>query len=164
MKGAIMVQLNPMIDQEYEDFMVISMKDQAEGQVQDGEWSAEEAQGNIEKLQSEFLPNELATPNHFFFMIMEPASGSNVGGLWYLMVEEAGKRQFLVLDIQIYDDYRRNGYGSQAFQTMEEKGREMGVTKISLHVFKHNHSARAMYEKLGYFGFLGSDTNMFKDL
>ena len=159
-----MVQLNPMTEQEYEEFMVLSMKDQAEGQVQDGEWSAEKAQGNIEKLRSEFLPGEMTTPNHFFFTIVELASGSNVGGLWYLMVKEAGKRQFYVLDIQIYDGYRRNGYGSQAFQAMEEKGREMGITKINLHVFKQNHSARAMYEKLGYVGFAGSDTNMYKDL
>ena len=159
-----MVQLNPMTEQEYEDFMVISMKDQADGHVQDGEWSAEQAQENIEKLRSEFLPNDLDTPNHFFFTIMESASGVKVGGLWYLMMEEAGKRQFLVLDIQIYDGYRRNGYGSQAFQMMEEKGKEMGVSIISLHVFRQNYSARAMYEKLGYVGFPGSDSNMYKDL
>jgi polar amino acid transport system substrate-binding protein len=35
---------------------------------------------------------------------------------------------------------------------MEKNALEMGITKIGLHVFKHNVSARAMYEKLGYEG------------
>jgi ribosomal protein S18 acetylase RimI-like enzyme len=39
--------------------------------------------------------------------------------------------------------------------------REMGITTIALHVFKHNHPARAMYEKLGY---VGTDTMMSKEL
>jgi ribosomal protein S18 acetylase RimI-like enzyme len=81
-----------------------------------------------------------------------------------MVAEEEGKRQVFVLDIQIYEAYRRQGYGSQAFLAMEEKAKELGISTISLHVFKHNHSARAMYEKLGYLGISGSETYMSKEL
>jgi len=153
-----------MNEQEFEAFMVISMKDQAEGQVQAGEWKAEEAQGNIGKLREQFLPDGLDTADHSFFTIEAPGTGAKVGGLWYMLVEEEGKRQVFVLDIQIYETYRRHGYGSQAFLVMEEKAKELGISKISLHVFKHNGSARAMYEKLGYQGISGSETYLSKVL
>ena len=158
------MRLVPMTEQAFEDFMVISMKDQADGQVQAGEWKAEEAQGNIEKLRGQFLPDGLATANHSFFTIEEPSTGAKVGGLWYMVVEEDRKRQVFVVDIQIYEAYRRHGYGSQAFLAMEEKTKALGISTISLHVFKHNHSARAMYEKLGYQGISGSETYLSKEL
>ena len=115
----------------------------------------------MEMLRSQFLPAGLATPNHFFFTVEEADTRARVGGLWYMVEERSGVRRFFVVDIQIYDAYRRRGYGSQAFKAMEEKAREMGITIISLHVFKHNHPARGMYEKLGY---VGTDTMMSKDL
>lgn len=147
-----MIHLVSMTAEEFEAFMVISMKDQAQGQVQAGAWRPEEADKNIEMLRGQFLPAGLATPDHFFFTVKEASTGATVGGLWYMLIEEEGKRQFFVLDIQIDPAYRRQGYGSQAFQAMEDNAQEMGVGTIALHVFEHNHPARAMYEKLGYTG------------
>jgi GNAT superfamily N-acetyltransferase len=156
-----MVRLVPMTEEEFEDFMVISMRDQAQGQVQAGAWRAEEADRNIRLLRSQFLPAGLATPSHFFYSVEEVAKNAKVGGLWFLVEEEEGKLQLFVVDIQIYDAYRRHGYGSQAFKAMEGKAREMGILTVSLHVFGHNTPARAMYEKLGY---VGRDTTMSKQL
>jgi GNAT superfamily N-acetyltransferase len=147
-----MVHLAPMTPEEFEEFMVISMREQAQGHVQAGAWRPEEADRNIEMLRSQVLPAGLATPNHLFFTVKEASTGASVGGLWYMLAEEEGVRQFFVLDIQIAPAHRRQGYGSQAFQAMEDKAREMGVGTIALHVFEHNHPARAMYEKLGYSG------------
>jgi RimJ/RimL family protein N-acetyltransferase len=147
-----MVQLIPMTEKVFEAFMALSMKDQAQGQVQAGVWRAEDAAGNMERLRSQFLPNGLTTPNHYFFTIEDTGTGTKVGALWYTVEDEEGKRQFFVMDIQIDNAYRRQGYGSQAFKAMEEQAREMGIGTIALHVFEHNRAARAMYEKLGYVG------------
>ena len=147
-----MVQLIPMTEEEFEAFMELSMKDQAQGQVQAGTWRAEDAAANMERLRSQFLPNGLTTPNHYFFTIEEAGTGLKVGALWYTIEDEEGKRQFFVMDIQIDDVYRRQGYGTRAFKAMEAKAREMGISTIALHVFEHNRAARAMYDKLGYTG------------
>ena len=66
-----------------------------------------------------------------------------------------------MVDIQIYEAYRRRGYGEQAFKAKEDKAQAIGVTTIALHLFADNHPARAMYQKLGY---AGTDTAMAKDI
>lgn len=156
-----MIQLVPMNEDQYEAFMELSAPDQMQGHVREGRWRAEEAEANMARLIEQFLPEGLATPNHFFFAIEEEDSGTNTGGLWYMLAEEDGVRQFFVVDIQIYEAYRRRGYGEQAFKAMEDKAREMSVTTIALHLFADNHPARAMYQKLGY---AGTDTAMAKDI
>jgi RimJ/RimL family protein N-acetyltransferase len=147
-----MVRLVPMTPEEFEAFMVISMRDQAQGQVQAGAWLPEESGENIHRLRSQFLPGGLATPGQCFFIVQEASTGIKVGGLWYLVQEEEGRRELFVVDIQIGPAYRRRGYASAAFKAMEEQVREAGIDTISLHVFEHNRPARAMYEKLGYTG------------
>jgi len=156
-----MIQLVPMSKTLYDAFMELSARDQMQGHVRDGRWRADEAEANMARLVEQFLPEGLATPNHFFYTIEEEGSGKNAGGLWYMLTEEEGTRQFFVVDIQIYEEYRRRGYGAQAFREMEDKAREMGVATIALHLFADNHPARAMYRKLGY---AGTDTAMAKDV
>jgi GNAT superfamily N-acetyltransferase len=156
-----MICLVRMNEAQYQTFMELSMRDQWEGHVREGRWRADEAEANMARLVAQFLPQGLATPGHFFWTIEDRDAGAQVGGLWVALAEEAGARQFFVMDIQIYEPYRRRGYGTQAFRAMEDMAREMGVTAIALHVFAGNHPARAMYRKLGY---AGTDIAMAKEL
>ena len=154
-----MIQLIPMTEADYADFMSVSMSCFAQDQVTAGEWQAEDAQQNIEKLREKVLPNGLATPGQTFFTTQD--AETVVGGLWYTFEEQNGERQLFVMDIEIYPEYRRHGYASQAFLAMEAQARELGIGTIAFHVFKHNHPARAMYKKLGY---LGEEAMMWKKL
>jgi GNAT superfamily N-acetyltransferase len=154
-----MIHLVPMTDAQYDGFMELSARDQMEGHVREGRWHADEAEANMDRLVAQFLPQGLATPGHTFWVIQEEGSGAQVGALWVALAEEAGTRQFFVMDIQIYEQYRRRGYGTAAFRVMEEKARELGVSTIALHVFADNLPARAMYGTLGY---AGTDTEMAK--
>jgi GNAT superfamily N-acetyltransferase len=154
-----MINLVPMNQGQYEALIELSERDQIEGHVRDGSWRPEEAEANMARLKAQFLPQGLATPNHYFWAVVDAVSGVEVGGLWVALAEEDGQRQFFVFEIQVYEPYRRRGYGTQTFLAMEDKAREMGVTSISLHVFADNHPARAMYRKLGY---TGTDTQMVK--
>jgi GNAT superfamily N-acetyltransferase len=154
-----MINLVPMNQEQYEALMNLSERDQIEGHVREGRWRAEEAEANMARLKEQFLPQGLATPNHFFWAIVDADSRAEVGGLWVALAEEDGERQFWVFEIQVYEPYRRRGYGTQAFLAMEEKAREMGVSFVGLHVFADNQPARALYQKLGY---TGTDTQMAK--
>jgi GNAT superfamily N-acetyltransferase len=150
-----------MNEEQYEAFSEISARDQMEGHVREGRWKPEEAEANMAQLAAQFLPQGLETPNHSFFAIEEAETGALAGGLWYMLVAEGEARQFFVLDIQIYEPYRRRGYGMRAFEMMEEHAREQDVSTIALHLFADNHPARAMYRKLGY---AGTDTSMAKQI
>ena len=156
-----MIQLVPMTEEQYEAFAEISARDQMEGHVREGRWRAEEAEAKMAELTAQFLPEGLATPGHFFCAIEEEDTGALAGGLWYMLAGGEGTRQFFVVDIQIYEAYRRRGYATQAFRAMEDQAREMGVTTIALHLFADNHPARAMYRKLGY---KGTNTSMAKQI
>lgn len=147
-----MLHLTQMRATEYEPFMTLSMKDQAEGQVQAGQWKAEEAEANMLMLRDQFLPEGLETPGHFFYTLETDGVKEKVGSLWFMLDEHEGEKAIFVLDIQIDPKHRRKGYATEAFLLMEDKAREMGIPAITLHVFSHNTSARAMYEKLGYTG------------
>jgi len=149
-----------MTQAEYEPFMVISIKDQKEGQVLAGEWTAQEADEEMNKLMAQFLPQGLQTPGHFFFSLETTGIQEKVGGLWYTIIDQGGKKMFYVMDIQIYPEFRRKGYAQQAFLQMETQALDMGIDMIALHVFKQNVNAKAMYEKLGYVG----DNDMVKIL
>jgi len=55
-----------------------------------------------------------------------------------------------VYEIEIGTDHRRKGYASEAFGLLEHHAAAKGATGIQLHVFGHNHAARALYERLGF--------------
>ena len=155
-----MTQLIPMSPAAFETFMDISMLDHAQGQVEAGFWHPEEADDNMQKLRDQFLPQGQETPNHHFFTVQN-SEDELVGGLWYMLAERDGKRLVFIVDIQIYAQFRRRGYGSQAFRLLEDRVRDLGITTIALNVFEHKRGARAMYEKLGY---IGEGENMVKEL
>ena len=147
-----MIQLVPMTEDDFVVFMKISMPNHIQDMVRAGEWRAENAEENMQKLLSQVLPGGLVTPNHSFFRIEDVEVNRQVGGLWYVLTKAGEDVGIFVLDIQIDPNYRRRGYGTQAFLAMEEQARGLGAGAITLNVFKHNTAARAMYEKLGYLG------------
>ncbi len=55
-----------------------------------------------------------------------------------------------VYDFSIDEEFRRRGYGKQALLVLEAKVKELGIDKIALHVFAHNHVAKASYEDAGF--------------
>lgn len=141
-----MIQLKPMSDADFKAYLEILIPEYAQEHVKGGRWTAEEAlvesRAEIEKL----LPKGVATENQYLFNIFADNEPERVGILWFAV--QQGK--VFIYDIVIYDAFRRRGYASQAFVALEEKVRELGLNTISLHVFGHNHAARAMYQKLGF--------------
>ena len=143
--------MKKMIQSEFETFIDISMKDHMRSQILAGNWTEENAPGNMENMRRQIIPDYLDTTGHYFFSIHDER-GEVAGGLWFA-VRNGGSSQFMfVVDIQVYQGFRRKGFGTAAFQFMEQEARVMGINVIHLNVFDHNKPARAMYEKLGYIG------------
>ena len=144
-----MVTLKPMTEAEYQTFIEKSSREFMLSQIKDSLEEIEFDRLLAEKMKK-MLPSGLQTPNHYFFSILEEDSLVKVGELWFAVEEKEGEKFIFVYDIRIAEPSRRKGYGSQAFQAMENKARQIGIHKISLHVFGDNLPARAMYKKLGY--------------
>ncbi len=146
-----MLQLVPMSDSEFQDFRATEIAGYAGEHVRAGRWRSEESVRLAEQEFNDLLPNGLMTPNQHFFSLRDETLGTPVGRLWFaVQKEEGGEPTAFVYKIVIFEAFRRQGYGSQAMQALEEKVRQLGLTTTTLHVFGHNHAARALYEKLGY--------------
>ena len=155
------VLLIPMTEQEFKTYLDTTLAEYAQEHVKAGNWSAEEAQEQAERQVQQMLPDGLATENQFFFTVKDADTLALVGILWFAIRKRGGKQQAFVFDIRIDEAFRRQGYGTATFMAMEEMVKEKGLDTITLHVFGHNHPARAMYHKLGY---VETDVIMAKDL
>ena len=66
------------------------------------------------------------------------------------MTERSAIREAFILDIKIFEEFRRRGYARLALQEMERLVRKAGLSRISLHVFAYNQPAQALYAALGF--------------
>ena len=145
-----MIRLTPMNETEFQMYLSTAIAEYAQDHIEAGTRTPENALSLATQQYQELLPNGLSSENNYFFSIQDEVMKTNVGMLWFAVVERGGKTGAFVYDVKIHEAFRRRGYGEQAFQALETKVRELGLHTIALHVFGHNHAARAMYEKLGY--------------
>ena len=146
----VKIDLVPMDETEFQVYTATSIADYAQEHIRTGRWSPEEGLQKAEQQYQELLPDGLASHDQYLFSIRDNVSGEKVGILWFAVQKQGGKTGAFVYDIKIDEQFRRHGYAEQAFLALEEKVRALGLDAISLHVFGHNHAARALYEKLGY--------------
>jgi RimJ/RimL family protein N-acetyltransferase len=144
------VRLVPMSQPEFAAFVAHEVKDYAEEHVKAGNWSADEALAKSEAEFKQLLPEGKDSKDNYLYSIFDAGSGVNVGNVWFAVVERGSPRHAFIYDFRILDEFHRQGYGAQAMLAVESEVRKLGLNTISLHVFGHNHAARALYEKVGY--------------
>ena len=156
-----MLCLRPMNEIEYQQFLDYAITNYAEEKVRAGNYAPIDAMELSTQEYQELLPDGVKTKDNFLLMIVEQVLGSPVGFVW-LMIQQAGSLRYLTLvNILIYEEFRCRGYGTQALDLIEEKGRALGLERITLHAFGHNQRARDLYERLGY---RTTNVHMAKDL
>ena len=139
-----------MTEPEFQAYYEYAVQDYAQDHVKAGTWLTSEALPNSEKQYRQLLPEGLATRNQYLFSIEDEETGAKVGMIWFAVDDKKTVPSSFIYDIRIQEEFRSRGYGTQALRALEEKVKELGVSKIGLHVFGHNHAARALYEKVGY--------------
>lgn len=145
-----MIDFVAMTEADYRAYLEQAVADYAAEHVRGGRWSAEEAEQRSRQEYRDLLPEGAATPNNVLYVLADAATHARVGMLWYALQERAGKQVAFIYDIAIDPEFRRRGYASQALRGLEQLVLARGVHEIRLHVFGHNHEARALYEALGY--------------
>jgi RimJ/RimL family protein N-acetyltransferase len=144
-----MIELKPMSEKDFNKYLEVALSDYAQEHVKGGRWTAEEAPAAAQAELKQILPDGLATENHHFYNIVAEEESQPVGILWFAVRNQGGLKAF-IYDVLVYESFRRRGYATQTFMVLEDKVRQLGLDTISLHVFGHNHAARALYQKLGY--------------
>lgn len=145
-----MVQLVAMEEWAFENYLCELVKNYAADHVKGGRWSEEEAMGKAWKEVRSLVPEGVKSPGHDFYTIYDPDVQGSVGHIWIARQSEGPLTYAFIYDFGIDEAYRRRGYGEAALRAAEEKVREMGLSRISLHVFGHNAAAIRLYDRVGY--------------
>ena len=145
-----MLKLIPMAQDIYDAYMENLLKDYSQEHVKTGNWKPEEAMERAREQVLQLLPDGPQSENQYLYSLRDDEIGENVGVLWFAVQEHGNKPEAFIYDIVIYETYRRQGYASSALDAMEAKVLELGIHKISLHVFGHNSPAISLYEKIGF--------------
>lgn len=145
-----MIKLTPMSKAEFEEYYRQDVQKYAEENVKAGYWTPAEALEKSISTHQKLLPQGLATPNHYLFMIEDTQRGEKVGVIWLEADSQSPKPDGFIYDLLIYEPYRRQGYATQAMLALEDEARGMGLQALYLHVFAHNPNAKALYDRLGY--------------
>ncbi len=141
-----------MAQAQFEAYLDTAVQEYAQGHLQAGDCAPQDALALAQKDYRELLPDGLASKNQFLFCALDDAPGGNVvvGMVWFAVKEGRTRRTAFIYDIKVGEDFRGQGYGRQLMQQVEDLVLGMGIARLSLHVFGHNHVARALYEKIGY--------------
>ena len=145
-----MVTLIPIEQADFEIFLEQEIVEYAQDKVKSGNWLAEEA---LEKSRAEcmrLLPDGPQTKDQFVFAILDEQTHQKLGVLWVQVKLDEPRRSAFIYDFVIEPQFRGQGFGKQALQALDKKLGEMNVESVSLHVFAHNTTAIALYEKMGY--------------
>lgn len=156
-----MIQLTPMTESEFAEFLDRDIREYAAERTKAGYWSEAEALTRSRREHKALLPDGLKSRYHHLYTIRESETNQAVGVLWLKTDFDTSRASGFIFDLEIHEPYRHKGFASQAMQELENLARGMGLRQLGLHVFSHNQAARALYEKLGY---QTASLNMLKDL
>jgi ribosomal protein S18 acetylase RimI-like enzyme len=148
-----------MSDADYQVFLDSAVSAYAQDKAAAGNWTEAES---LERSRQEFqnlLPQGNHTEANFLFSLVNE-SDQKVGYLWY-KIEPNQPGFAFIYDFEIYEQFRRRGYASQALNALETHAKLQGVKKLGLHVFGHNTAARELYKKIGY---IETNVNMAKEI
>ena len=142
-----MISLRPLSKAEFETYLEGAIQDYAQEHVTAGNWQAAEALDRARQEFQQLLPDGVASQNQHLFTVLNEAA-EPVGMIWFAV--QGTPPSAFIYDFRIHDQFQRRGYGQQAMTAIEARVKELGLARIGLHVFGHNHAARALYEKMGY--------------
>jgi len=83
-------------------------------------------------------------------LLVAETDGALIGRLSIARDPHPSSAHVADLGLMVAAPYRRRGIGTALLAAAEKWARSVGVTKLELHVFPHNESAIALYDKHGY--------------
>lgn len=142
------VDVRPMTAERFAGFAAASEAAFAADLAASGRYSEEDAAVESHRQMQLELPDGVASEGQELFTA--EADGDEVGVLWIGVRSRGGRPHAFILDIEIAEGHRRQGYGRDVMHAAEREARRLGADSIGLHVFGFNTGAIRLYESLGY--------------
>lgn len=140
-----MLTFQKMSEAEFKLYEAQAISEYADNKKQAENLTPEAALKLAQDSYGELIPNGIHSKGHFFYSII--LEEKSIGMIW--LADQ--KTSAYIYDFLIDDKFRGKGYGKASLAWLETEVLKLGFNSIKLHVFEHNHYARALYEKVGYF-------------
>jgi ribosomal protein S18 acetylase RimI-like enzyme len=142
------VELRPMREDEFEDWLPRVRDGYADGMVEHGGMSESAARAKAAADTRMLFPDGKLVPEQAVYVLED--GGARVGVLWVAEREIDGTPALWIYEIQVDEALRGRGYGRSAMLLAEEEARRRGIDRVALNVFGGNEIARNLYRSLGY--------------
>ncbi|MBF2361950.1 GNAT family N-acetyltransferase [Listeria marthii] len=136
-----------MTTSDLEDFLSTAITDYAKEKVEAGTWNEEESLAKSQDSFNKLLYDGITTPNEYLCKIVNE---EKIGYLWFHVDETLSGKTAFIYDFVIFEAFRGKGFGTKTLAALDTLAKEMGITKIELHVFAHNQTAIGLYNKVGF--------------
>ena len=144
------ITVRAMTQAEFAEWQDVLARAYADEQVQVGNWAPDEALDRARADSAERLPQGRETPRMLFLTGVRP-DGEPVGRIWLALEHPRGTPDCaFLLDIEVDEPHRGQGYGRALLTAAEDAARSGGASALELNVFGGNASAIALYESAGY--------------
>jgi len=153
------LQLRPLREDEYPAWRDLEIDEYARDISENGDTPLDAARRKAETDLPEILPEGLATPKHWIYVL--EVDGAAAGRLWLAEREIDGRRAMFIFDIHLDEAFRGRGFGRAAMLLAERDALTRDIHRIELNVFGANTVARGLYRSLGY---VERSVRMAKDL
>tara|TARA_R110002167_G_scaffold338300_1_gene545897 strand:- start:987 stop:1463 length:477 start_codon:yes stop_codon:yes gene_type:complete len=145
------LQTAAFTDEEFAQWRDRSIATYAAEKIAVGTWSADQAVECSRQSFDSLLPAGLATPDHVIRRVNGTETGELIGWFWVGPASsESAPDTGWLYDIEVLPAHRGNHYGKLFMAFAEAEARQLGFTKLGLHVFAPNPIARRLYESCGY--------------
>lgn len=145
-----MVELLKMSKEDFEHYLSNAVTEYANEKIKAGTWAEKEAHKLSQETFSKLLPNGVDTEKQYLFSVVDDTTQVKIGYLWFHFFESLIGKEAFIYDIYLFEEFRGKGYGSDTMRKLEAEAKNLGIIKITLHVFSHNERAIAVYKKSGY--------------
>ncbi len=134
------------------DFMAwreISKINYAKDREKEG-YTPEDAMALSEKSFQSLLPEGVLTKDQHLYLACDSENSSRVGILWWGLQKQGTNLLPWIYDIAIDEQQQGKGFGRATMLAAEVDVKAKGHSKLGLHVFGHNKTARSLYESLNF--------------
>jgi ribosomal protein S18 acetylase RimI-like enzyme len=142
------VSLRPLTSAECDRFVELHVPAFAAAKVASGDWPADVALDEARQAFARALPQGIASPGHELYALV--AEDTQVGWLWLELRRDSLVPYAYIYELSIDEPFRRQGLGRQAISLAAARCRELGLSRLVLHVFAANRGAIALYEECGF--------------
>jgi GNAT superfamily N-acetyltransferase len=144
------ITVRAMTETEFAEWQDVLARDYAADQVASGNWPADEALDRAREDTATRLPQGRTTPGMLLLTGVRP-DGEPVGRIWLALEHPRGTPDCaFLLDIEVDEPHRGQGYGRALLAAAEEAARSRGRSALELNVFGGNTAATALYASAGY--------------